>query len=363
VARVMLAGRYSMKSATPNGYALWSGGPPAHQYATGQGYQVLEQTDAGKIFDGVEILDGDWRILLPLWQEISRQYAAMPKLPGAVHCFQRWIGGVFKAVERPTLEARAAAAGQFADLSFAFHALAAPGKSTDDDKNKARGVGVVTAGDLTEIGTFSNQSAADVALRQHNENVEASWAGRPANTTEPEENEDPTNGNELLGKYEGQIRNAHPSARAEIEGSMRANVKVLSGKNSWNEVRDTLVARGKPKQMVEKPASVQHGFGRMVMSDQAPDAVQRAAASVPDGKARLQGQSYADYATRAKRSINAGAGDFGSARQLLSTEVFDRNVESQAEAALQTGFEGRLQGETVPDTGTAHDAYKPTGTG
>ncbi|TVQ92009.1 MAG: hypothetical protein EA397_08025, partial [Deltaproteobacteria bacterium] len=363
VAREFLGGgRFNMRADAPNGYALWSGGSIAHRFATSQGYQVLEQTDAGSLFDQLDIFAGDWQVLLPLWQEISRQFAAMPPLPGEIHCFSRWVGGIFRGVERPTLEARAAAAGQFADLSFKFHALAAPGKLSNDERNRAQGLEPVALDELTEIALVDSQSALETAIANHEERVLASWEGR-----EPEESSDPgdelpepdMSGDELLALYRGHIANAHPTSQSVLEASMRADVSNLAALENWNEVRARLVSRGAPKDMVERPAATTNAYGEMVVSRQATAAVQRAVGRLDDGVERLGGRDASSYAEGAKRSINAGSHGFGEAKDQLSVQAFDRNVSSQADRALEDAFVARLGGENVGSASGVHDRYKP----
>ena len=100
---------------------------------------------------------------MPLWEEMSRRFAKTVFI-GEIHCFQRWEGGVFKGVEKPTLEEQAKDTSTEKDLKFKYHAIVAEGKVKNDEDNIKMGKDKVKLEDLKDLGTFDSQSAWKAAI-------------------------------------------------------------------------------------------------------------------------------------------------------------------------------------------------------
>jgi hypothetical protein len=112
----------AMKLRFPEGkkYAFWSGlEHVARQYATDHGYESLETTDLGTLFNGLKFFTGElfpsnWDAVKPLWLELSLSYAKF--VSGKIHVFARWEGDIFKNVEKPNVP-------KIDGNEFLYHAL------------------------------------------------------------------------------------------------------------------------------------------------------------------------------------------------------------------------------------------------
>jgi hypothetical protein len=159
----------AMEARFPRGkkYAFWSGGEKiARAFASQQGYEALETTTLGGLFNGLAFFEGTlfpsaWDAVKPLWLELSRAYATQVR--GEVHIFARWSGDIFAKVERPAVPA---------DVTFKWHALVpklevAPGARGPDCKGPQDVTDVSGAAGTTEENWKSQIEAGLKAWRDH----------------------------------------------------------------------------------------------------------------------------------------------------------------------------------------------------
>jgi hypothetical protein len=157
----------------PEGLALWSG-EGAGDYARGQGYTVLEDTEVGRVLDFLRLgaILPEWPLLRPLWDAISRQYASLPR-SGQVHIFAAARANIVQILqsrpeEMPVListELNALAnkntllqrAGD--GVTEVWHILGA------DQNNNLRGVNI--DGEFDDAATFDSLADAAKAMQMY----------------------------------------------------------------------------------------------------------------------------------------------------------------------------------------------------
>lgn len=363
IAEDMLKGRFEMLKDKP--YALWSGGEITHKFASSKGYTVLEQTQAGKLFDNMKILDrNSWKQLMPLWEALSRQYACMPDI-GTVHAFQRWSGGIFRGVEKPKLIERAKAAGDEKKLKFKYHSVVAKGKLADDKDNAKLGLKNVEFKDLHDIGTFDSVSTWKAAIDKHEAAVKL--AKDPDGTKlEDVKLEDRTT-DQLMKAFSGNIRDMHITARKAVEGVFRANRKEIAGcKREWPKVVEVLKSKGKFKAMVDSPMA-NHDFGNHLKKHQAATAAGKAKGEFGPGINPLAPKTkIKDWLDLKDAKLNKGESHFAKAKEKCGDFVFDLKKDPGAELALAFRSEMEAasdQGHREYDIVPGSMKYKPSGAG
>lgn len=146
--------------SSPNKLALWSGGDPVRTYAEGRGFQTLESTRGGQIFNGLKLLNQNqwsWPKVRLLWGAISRAFARQAR--GEVNCFMRYPGYVFTNFESPEIQSLVATGA----VTVKYHAMALKKGSGGETVHELRSDGEIAA----RSNSFGTLSAAMAAVEAY----------------------------------------------------------------------------------------------------------------------------------------------------------------------------------------------------
>lgn len=123
-----------------NKLALWSGGDKIKAYAQSRGYQTLEATEGGQLFDKLKLYNVNqwsWPKVRLLWGAISQAFSRQAL--GRVNCFLRYPGYVFRTWEHGEMQ-DLQTAGQ---VTVRYHPMAVVTRGRSQEVHELRSDGEI----------------------------------------------------------------------------------------------------------------------------------------------------------------------------------------------------------------------------